>query len=116
MVKLLKLNNGEMMVADVEEATLDNEPALRVKNPVKMAITPEGPAIIPFFGVGGMSIAKEPANGVLIKQSQIMVVLDVVDELVNVYKADFGGIYTPSLEETMQFGNDKKFKVITGDE
>lgn len=95
-VKFIKLNNGEELVASVE-AKGDN---LKITNPVKFMMTQEGLGMMPFF-----PLCKD--DSFQLAADLVMLTADLDSEIYNAYQSRFGGIQIPTPGQMM--------KIITSD-
>lgn len=83
-VTYLKLYNDNDVVADVSEAIGDPN-KIKLTNAVRMVLTQQGPAMIPFC-----MFSKEKSFD--IRKDFVVMVGEVEDELLNAYNAKFGGV------------------------
>jgi hypothetical protein len=85
-IKLVKLVSGEEFLSEI---TADSKEYLFCKNMVKFAMTPDGVAMIPFNPL----IPKDDV--IQLNQEHITFTTEVLEEFLNVYKQQFGGVLLP---------------------
>lgn len=83
MIKLLKLSTGEEIIAEKQE----ERGSIVIKNPVKMGLTAQGIAMMPFS-----PFLKANNNNIIlhINSSHIIFEGEVDEEIVNAYNSKFG--------------------------
>ena len=79
MIRLIKLITGEEVIADIYE----NENELRLKEPVKMALTSQGIAMMPFCPFMN-------DNEIKINSKNVLFITEVDEEVLNAYNSKFG--------------------------
>jgi len=91
-VKLVRLINGEEIIADVVE---ESSGKLTLKNPLRVLIAPSqtNPNTPQVFLVPWCEFTSDKA--VLLDKNHILAIMTPVDEFTNQYKSKFGGIVTP---------------------
>lgn len=92
-VKLVKLNTGEELAADVSVSESDPKSVV-LKNAVTAFVTPDGArlAFLPF----PKFVARSSDRQIELKDSNIMFICDLDEEVENQYNANFGsGLVVP---------------------
>lgn len=92
-VKLLKLANGEELIAEV----LDNSGAVvLIKNPVRIVVMPsKADPKTPSVGLAPWAEFSEDREIVLDK-NHVLCIMNPITEFINQYNSIFGGIVLPS--------------------
>ena len=90
MIKIIKLINGEDVIADVKEA-YEDVAAYQLKKPVRIVLTERGLGMMPFSPF-------IKSDTVTIAKTHVMVIGDAEDDLANEYNAKFGnGLVVPNI-------------------
>lgn len=84
MIKVLKLTNGDDVIADVESST----DSTTVKNAYRIVMTPEGLGLMPF-----MLFSKD--KNFVISTSKILASGEPEEEIRNAYSSQTGGVVVP---------------------
>lgn len=84
-VKLIKLVSGEEFIAEIVSV---NSESFSFKNGVKLGMTEDGVAMLPFNPL----IKKDYV--VVLNYDHITFCIDIIEQFENAYKSNFGGIVT----------------------
>lgn len=84
MIKVLKLTNGDDIIADVENSS----ESIAVKNAYRIVMTPEGLGLMPF-----MLFSKD--KNFVIASSNVLASGEPEEEIRNAYSSQTGGVVVP---------------------
>jgi hypothetical protein len=90
MIKLFKLLNGEEFIAEIDDdddlvdGWCEREVLLKMRKPLRVLMTNQGMMLSPY-----------PCNCIFVLTSHILLMGEVIDQLLSVYRDATGGIAVP---------------------
>jgi hypothetical protein len=92
-IKLIKILNGEEIIADVTSETSDT---IIIKNPVRIVVMPQPPQMQATQPKIGLAPWAEFADdkAIILNKTHILAMMNPIKEFINQYNTIFGGIVT----------------------
>lgn len=89
-IKVFKLTSGEEVIAELDnKVQLEDGARYSLKNPLLIALTPQGLAMMGFMPY------VDPDSKIEIHEDNVMIVADPINDLANNYRSKFSGIVLP---------------------